>query len=66
MNTKIVMQRLAKAASSKAKESFAFIKTYSGGLHSIGSDSLPRFCSLPLTSSRQRRFLPYSTPTPEF
>ena len=40
MNTKIVMQRLAKAASSKAKASFAFIKTYSGGLHSIelGSD----------------------------
>ena len=35
MNTKIVIQRLAKAASSKAKESFAFIKTYSGVLHSI-------------------------------
>ena len=35
MNTKIVMQRFAKAASSKAKASFAFIKTYSGGLHSI-------------------------------
>ncbi len=35
MNTKIVMQRVAKAASSKAKESFAFIKTYSGGIRSI-------------------------------
>jgi len=35
MNTKIVMQRLAKAAISKTRASFAAIWNYSGGLHSI-------------------------------
>ena len=35
MNTKIVMQRLAKAASSKARASFALIKMSSDTLRSI-------------------------------
>ena len=35
MNTKILLQRLAKAASSKTKASFVAIKNYSGCLHSI-------------------------------
>jgi hypothetical protein len=35
MNTKILVQRLAKAASSKTKARFAAIKSYNGGHHSI-------------------------------
>jgi hypothetical protein len=35
MNTKILMQRLAKPAISKTKASFAAIKRHSGGLRSI-------------------------------
>ena len=35
MNTKFVMPRLANAIGSKAKASFAAIKTYSGELHSV-------------------------------
>jgi len=41
MNMKILMQRLAKAASSKTKTSIAAIMIYSGGL---------RFLPLPLSS----------------
>jgi hypothetical protein len=35
MNTKFVMPRLENAIGSKAKASFAAIKTYSGELHSV-------------------------------
>jgi len=40
MNTKILMQRLAKAASSKTKTSIAAIMIYSGGLALLTSAAL--------------------------
>jgi hypothetical protein len=40
MNTKILMQRLAKAASSKTKTSIAAIMIYSGGLALLTSTAL--------------------------
>jgi hypothetical protein len=65
MNTKIVMPRLANAIGSKAKASFAVIKTYSGELHSVELGLVTAVLFAPLTSSRQRRFLPHSTSTPD-